>query len=57
MVHKGQSAVEVEADEEYDVLVDPGSQNDQWEAGTCSHQEHCYHQDLEKISNEIKMIN
>ena len=52
MVHKGQSAVEVEADEEQDVLVDSGSQGDQWEAGTRSHQEHCYHQDLGKISNE-----
>ena len=54
MVHKGQSAVEVEADEEQDVIVDRGSQNDQWEAGSRSHQEHRYHQDLGKISNEIK---
>ena len=46
MVHKGQSAVEVEADEEQIVLVDSGSQNLQLKAGTRSHEEHCYHQDL-----------
>ena len=46
MVHKGQSVVEVEADEEQDVLVDSGSQDDQWEAGSRSYQEHHYHQDL-----------
>ena len=54
MVHKSQSEVEVEADEEQDVIVDCGSQNNQWEAGSRSHQEHRYHQDLGKISNEIK---
>ena len=52
MVHKGQSAVDVEADEEQDVFVDCESQNDQSEAGTCSHEECCYHQNLRKITNE-----